>query len=98
MNRLSYLALITMVGFPINACAEYTCGGTFLKANDPYPKGYRCEVQDYFIRNGQKYYGVFRAGQFPAKDIRLDKDCNIRKLKHDVETEKFENEHPEPNR
>lgn len=82
------MVIISMFVFSNLAYAE-ECGGTFLKSMGAYPKGFQQEVQDYHYENGEKVYGVFRAGNFKAKFIRLDKTNACKNLKHDREYEKI---------
>lgn len=86
MERLP-IVIVWMIILSNLAYAEY-CNGTFLKAMGAYPKGFQQEVQDYHYEDGEKFYGVFRAGNFEAKFIRLDKTSACKNLKHDHEYER----------
>lgn len=91
MNRitLAFALAVTMIAGEASAASGY-CSGVFIRRSCKmgasqgicsYPKarGLREDFEGWEIEDGVLGYAVYRLGAYPAKDIRLDPGCKLKK-------------------
>lgn len=86
MIRPAFAAAATLLALTAGTDAK-DCKGTFLRRSceasggagcpQPIEAGSRHEFMSWGITEGMRTYSIYRLGNWPAKDIRIDPGCRL---------------------